>query len=75
MGHDLHFLGRLERLRDDQVSQALSFYRDDELVKSVLKELKLPEAIDRVAISLDDPVEGPFIIVHRSGRRGERAPH
>ena len=50
MGHDLHFLERLERLRDDQVSQALSFYRDDDLVKSVLQELKLPEAIDRVAI-------------------------
>ena len=68
MGHDLHFLERLERLRDDQVSEALSFYRDHELVKIVLQELKLPEAIDRVAISLDDPVEGPFIIVHRSGR-------
>lgn len=48
------------------VRQAL--YRDPELVKSLLDGARLPEAAERVALSLDHDVEGPFIVLTREGR-------
>ena len=67
MGHDHHFLSRLDRFATPEVELALSLYRDHHLVRQVLNEAKIPEAANRVAISLDDPKEGPFIVVARDG--------
>ena len=67
MGHDHHFLSRLDRFATPEVELALSLYRDHLLVRLLLKQAKLPDGADRVAISLDDPVQGPFIIVARDG--------
>lgn len=67
MGHDAHFLTRLDRVTADQTELALSLYRDDELVHSLLAQLHLPEHAARVALSLDHPELGPFVLVARDG--------
>ena len=66
--HAEHFLRRLDRLPGPQVDTALALYRDDGLVKMLLNNLDVAERTERVAISLADPVFGPFIIVTRDGR-------
>lgn len=68
MGHDTHFLERLERLPRHQVDVALSLYRDQGLVKSLLGALEIPDGVERVAVSLGDPRLGPFVVVARDGR-------
>ena len=68
MGHDIHFLERLERLSPEQVEVALALYRDSGLVQSLLRKLELPDSAECVAISLDDERDGPFVIVTRQGR-------
>jgi len=42
MGHDEHFLGRLDRVHRDQVDLALGLYRDHELVRAILLDARLP---------------------------------
>jgi hypothetical protein len=66
--HQHHFLSRLDRVSADHVELALSLYNDPKLVRWVLGEARVPEAADRVAISLDHPHEGPFLLVTREGR-------
>lgn len=66
-GHSTHFLRRLDRLGDEQVEVALTLYRDRDLLKEVLGKTAIPYAAERVAISLDDPREGPFVVVTREG--------
>jgi hypothetical protein len=79
VGHAHHFLSRLDRLALPHVELALALYRDDERLRYVLQEARVPEGAERVAVSLDDPHEGPFVIVTRTGRfvtclgRGMRA--
>ena len=68
VGHAAHFLRRLDRVSDAQVELALTLYRDEALLAEVLRGASLPEAAERVAISLDDPLEGPFVVVTREGR-------
>ncbi|HSN99390.1 MAG TPA: SEC-C metal-binding domain-containing protein [Candidatus Nanopelagicales bacterium] len=68
VGHQHHFLTRLDRLAVPEVELALGLYRDHELLRFLLGELRLPEGAARVAISLDDPREGPFVLVTRDGR-------
>lgn len=67
MSHDHHFLERLERLDGAQAELALALYYDGELVKYLLSQVELPDAAERVAISLHHPEQGPFIIVARDG--------
>ncbi|MEM9458735.1 MAG: SEC-C metal-binding domain-containing protein [Myxococcota bacterium] len=67
VAHDTHFLTRIERLERTHAELALALYHDSELVRYVLSKLDLPDAVERVAISLDDPEQGPFIIVARDG--------
>ena len=52
MGHQHHFLSRLDRVDMPQVELALGLYRDHELVRFLLGRLTLPEGAERVAISL-----------------------
>ena len=68
MGHAAHFLRRLDRVSDAHVELALTLYRDDALLRAVLERAALPENAERLAISLADPAEGPFVIVTREGR-------
>lgn len=67
MGHDHHFLSRLDRVQTQLTELALSLYRDDELIRRILTMAEVPEATERIAISLDDERRGPFIIVARNG--------
>jgi len=67
MGHDHHFLSRLDRVSHEQVELALSIYRDHELVREILQRSKLPDGADRVALSMNDPIAGPFLVVARDG--------
>jgi hypothetical protein len=68
MGHAHHFLSRLDRLAHSQVELALSLYRDDDRLRFLLQQARLPEGAERVAVSLDHPHEGPFVLVTRTGR-------
>jgi hypothetical protein len=58
MAHAHHFLSRLDRLSHSDVELALSLYRDAPLVAFVLEAAKVPEAAERVAISLRDQRDG-----------------
>lgn len=66
--HAHHFLSRLDRLSLPHVELALSLYRDHELLKTILDSAKVPDAMDRVALSLADPKDGPFLVVTRNGK-------
>jgi hypothetical protein len=72
MGHDIHFLKRLERVSLPQVELAMSLYNDPQLLSFVLGRARVPEAAEAVAISLGDPKGGPelgpFLIVTPTGR-------
>lgn len=67
MPHAEHFLSRLDRLNTSEVDVALQLYRDPDLLRAIMAAAKIPEALPRVAISLDDPSLGPFIVVTRDG--------
>ncbi len=62
-----HFLTRLDRLDTSEVDVALQLYRDPDLLRAIMQAAKISEAVPRVALSLADPVEGPFIVVTRDG--------
>ena len=66
-GHDHHFLTRLARVSAKEIDLALSLYRDAAVVKAILASPLFPKTADRVAISLDHPKRGPFVIVARNG--------
>jgi len=67
MGHAIHFLSRLERVEDEvQLELAKSLYRDTALLAHILQRARLPDAVDRVALSLADP-GGPYLVVTRDG--------
>jgi hypothetical protein len=67
MGHAIHFLERLERLSMPQADFALALYRDSELVRFVLRRVKLPDGVDRVALAVEKRSDTPYIIVARDG--------
>lgn len=67
MGHAAHFLSRLDRVSRDHVELALSLYQDHELLRHVLSSVRLPDGAPRVAISLEHPEQGPFLVVTREG--------
>lgn len=81
MGHAHHFLSRLDRVSHDEVELSLGLYNNAPLVRHILARSGLPPRAERVAISLDDRSEGPFLIVTREGRfvtclgRGMRHEH
>jgi hypothetical protein len=68
VGHAAHFLRRLDRLSDPHVELALTLYNDPELLGETLSRARLPDGAARVAIALDDPTLGPFLVVTRDGR-------
>ncbi len=68
MPHQHHFLSRLDRIAAPQVELALDLYRDHQLLRFLLDSARIPEGAPRVAISLDHPERGPFLVVTREGR-------
>jgi len=67
MGHAHHFLSRLDRVSFDHVELSLALYRDEPLLRHILASARIPEQSERVAISLDHPEEGPFLVITRDG--------
>ncbi|MDI1429761.1 YecA family protein [Polyangium sorediatum] len=67
-GHAHHFLSRLDRLSVPHLDIALSLYRDDGLLRHILDTARVPEGMERVAVSLADPENGPFLVVTRDGK-------
>ena len=65
MGHDAHFLERLDRVAHDHVEFALGLYRDHEAVRFLLD--KLEGKGDRIALAIGDEQRGPFVVVARDG--------
>jgi hypothetical protein len=55
------------RLADDEIKLALALYYDSEWVRAILGSASLPEAAERVALSLNDTQSGPFVVVTRDG--------
>lgn len=68
MGHAHHFLSRLDRVSLPHVELALSLYRDEGLLRYLFDRAHVPEQTPRVALSLEDPEEGPFLILTRDGK-------
>ena len=68
MGHAHHFLSRLDRVSLQEVELSLGLYNNPALLRFILARSGLPKDAERVAISLDDRNEGPFLIVTRDGR-------
>ena len=68
MGHDVHFLERLDRLGTTEVEFALSLYRDAEMVRWILSRARLPDQAERVALAVTRDPRPPHIIVARNGR-------
>lgn len=66
--HAHHFLERLDRVSREQTEFALSLYRDHEAVGYILDHAKVAEGAPRIALSIADPTEGPFVVVTREGR-------
>lgn len=66
-GHAAHFLQRLDRVDPCWAELALALDRDPALVEATLAYAKLPDSAERVAISLEHPRRGPFILVTREG--------
>lgn len=67
MGHDEHFLQRLDRVDRDHVELALGLYRDHELIRFILSNVRLPDGAERVAIALENDPAGPHVVVARNG--------
>ncbi len=67
MGHDHHFLERLDRASREHVEFALGLYRDHEALRYLLAHLRLGDATARVALSLAEGERGPWAVVTREG--------
>ncbi len=66
MGHDEHFLSRLERLAPGEVELSLSLYRDTAIVNEVVERAEAT-AEDRVALALSRDADGPHLVVTTRG--------
>jgi hypothetical protein len=66
-GHSLHFLERLSRATGESSELALELYHTPEILRWVLRRVRIPEDRERVAISLDPEDRGPFLVATREG--------
>jgi hypothetical protein len=67
MGHDEHFLERLDRVPRQHVELALGLYRDHDLVRSILRDARVPADAERIGLALEDGGQGPHVVVARDG--------
>jgi len=67
VGHDAHFLRRLERLDHRTLDLALGLYRDRVAVQLILATVELPPDCDRVALALTGDDDPPHVVVADDG--------
>ena len=67
VGHDHHFLSRLDRIEGDHVDIALGLYRDHQAVQFILDHLSLRRGQDRIALALGKLDRGPYVILASNG--------
>jgi hypothetical protein len=67
MGHDEHFLSRLDRVTRDQVDFALTLYRDHERTAWILSRANVPLDAERIALAIEPGDKSPHVIVTRDG--------
>lgn len=68
MADATHFLERsIERLESIDLERAMALYRDGDGLRWLLKRASLPAGEGRVAISLSEGVDGPYVVVTRQG--------
>ncbi len=65
MGHDHHFLARLDRASRAEADFALALYRDHEALKFILDSARVPPEAERIALEIAPG--GPHVIVQRDG--------
>jgi hypothetical protein len=65
MGHDHHFLQRLDRASRAEAEFALALYRDHEALKFILDSARVPPEAERIALEITPG--GPHVIVQRDG--------
>jgi hypothetical protein len=70
MGHDIHFLERLDRVSLDHQTLALALYRDPVMTRRFVAALAERDGApgERIAFALEDGGQGPHVIVTRAGR-------
>jgi hypothetical protein len=68
VGHNIHFLERIERLNLRQADRALGLYRDPQAVAFLLQRFHLPDGVERVALALGGGEEPPHVVLTRSGQ-------
>ncbi len=62
-----HFFERLTRLDERQIDLALWLYGNPDLVDEIFLSPTVPGYMSRIAISLEHPSKGPFVIISRDG--------
>jgi hypothetical protein len=67
VGHDFHFLSRLERVEGSALDLALGLYRDPKLLRWALNILP-PGGAEVVALPLTPAPEPPYALVSRKGK-------
>ncbi len=65
MGHDHHFLARLDRASRAEADFALALYRDHEALQYILESARVPADAQRIALEIAPG--GPHVIVQRDG--------
>ena len=68
MGHDAHFLTRLDRITAEETDLALALYRDPELVHDLIVLATSAGKEECFGIALTDDPEPPYAVVMRNGR-------
>ena len=66
MGHDHHFLSRLDRVSHDQTELALNLYRDHELVEYLVQRAGAGPK-QRFAVAIGPADVGPYLILQGNG--------
>ena len=67
MGHDHHFLSRLDRVSRSSCELALDLYQDHTLVRDILDAMSIATRCHRVAIGMGPGEKPPHVIVARNG--------
>jgi hypothetical protein len=68
MGHDTHFLSRLQRVEGRALDLALGLYRDTPLLHWTLGRLPLADSDEVVALPLNNAPQPPYALVTRTGK-------
>ena len=67
MSHHTHFLSRLERASQDEITFAMSLYYDSTFTREIIRLFTLPDNAERLAIELSDGNRPSHAILARNG--------